>query len=136
MLCNPYLVFNDNCEQAFKFYEKVLGGKIIAMTTFGETPGGEQQEPGFRDKIMHARMEFGGNTLMASDSPASYFEPTKGMSVALNVDSPEDAERIFEAFSEGAEIKMPLQETFWAVRFGMLTDRFGTPWMINCEKKQ
>jgi PhnB protein len=136
MQCSPYLNFNGNCEQAFKFYEKVLGGKIIAMMTFGDTPASEQQDPAFRDKIMHARLEFGGNILMASDSPPAYLEPMKGISVALNVDTPEEAERIYKAFAEGAEIKMPLQETFWALRFGMLTDRFGTPWFINCEKKQ
>jgi PhnB protein len=136
MLSNPYLVFNGNCEQAFKFYEKVLGGKITAMLTFGEAPASEQQELGSRDKIMHARMEFGGNTLMASDSPPSYFEPMKGMSVALHVDTPEEAERVYKAFAEGADVKMPLEETFWATRFGMLTDRFGTPWMINCGKRQ
>jgi PhnB protein len=136
MQCNPYLTFNGNCEQAFKVYEKVLGGKILAMMKFSETPASDQHGPEFRDKIVHARLSFGNNILMASDAPAAHFEPMKGMSVTLGVDTPEEAERIFKAFSDGAQIQMDLQETFWAVRFGMLVDRFGTPWMINCEKKQ
>jgi PhnB protein len=136
MQCNPYLVFNGNCEQAFKFYEKLLGGKIIAMMKFAETPAAGQHGPDFRDKIVHARLSFGSNVLMASDAPQQHFEPMKGMSVTLNVDTPDEAERIYKPLSEGAEIKMALQETFWALRYAMLTDRFGTPWMINCEKKQ
>jgi PhnB protein len=136
MQCNPYLVFNGNCEQAFKFYEQVLGGKITAMMKFAETPAADQHGSDFRDKIVHARLSFGSNVLMASDAPPHYFEPMKGMSVTLSVDTPDEAERIYKPLSEGAEIKMALQETFWALRYAMLTDRFGTPWMINCEKKQ
>jgi PhnB protein len=136
MQCNPYLVFNGNCEPAFKFYEKVLGGKIIGMMKFGETPAADMHGPDFRDKIVHARLSFGNNVLMASDAPPQYFEPMKGMSVSLNVDTPDEAERIYKSLSDGAQIKMALQETFWALRYAMLTDRFGTPWMINCEKKQ
>lgn len=136
MQCNPYLIFNGNCREAFKLYEKVLGGKIIAMMTFGETPAAEHTEAAFKDKIIHARLAFGNNVLMASDSPPQHYEPMKGISVTLNLDTPDEAERIFSAFAEGGQIKMPIQETFWAVRYGMLVDRFGTPWMINCEKKQ
>src|SRR6478672_10510002 len=136
MQCNPYLAFNGNCEEAFKFYEKVLGGKMIAMMKFSETPAADQHGPDFRNKIVHARLSFGNNILMASDAPSAHYEPMKGMSVTLNLDTPEEAEKIFKAFSEGGKVGMPIQETFWAVRFGMLTDRFGTPWMINCEKKQ
>jgi PhnB protein len=136
MQCNPYLLFNGNCEEAFKVYEKVLGGKIIAMAKVSDTPAAEQHSPDFRDKIMHARMTFGNNTLMASDAPTQHFEAAKGMQVSLNVDTPAEAERIFKALSEGGNVKMPIQETFWAQRFGMLTDRFGTPWMVNCDKPQ
>jgi PhnB protein len=136
MQCNPYLLFNGNCEEAFKVYEKVLGGKIIAMMKVGDTPAAEQHGADFRDKIMHARMTFGNNTLMASDAPTPQFEAMKGMQVSLNVDTPTEADRIFKALSEGGNVRMPIQETFWAQRFGMLTDRFGTPWMVNCDKPQ
>jgi PhnB protein len=136
MQCNPYLLFNGNCEPAFKFYEKVLGGKIIAMMKFSETPAADMHGPDFRDKIVHARLTIGGSVLMASDAPPAHYEPMTGMQVTLNVDTAEEAERIFKAFAEGGNVKMPIQETFWAIRYGMLVDRFGTPWMINCEKKQ
>jgi PhnB protein len=136
MLCNPYLIFNGTCEQAFKLYEGVLGGRITAMYRFGETPASGQADPAFADKIMHATLQFGDNYLMASDAPPQHFAPMQGMSVSLNVHSVEDAERIFAALADGGLVKMPIQQTFWAERFGMLTDRFGTPWMINFEKKQ
>jgi PhnB protein len=136
MQCNPYLLFNGNCEEAFKVYEKVLGGKIVAMAKVKDTPAAEHHTPDFQDKIMHARMTFGNNTLMASDAPAPHYEAMKGIQVSLNVDTPAEADRVFKALAEGGNIKMPIQETFWAQRFGMLTDRFGTPWMVNCDKPQ
>lgn len=136
MKLNPYLNFDGNCEEAFQLYAKVLGGKIGAMVTFAEAPAEARAKPEWRDKIMHARMSFGDNVLMASDAPPEHYQPMQGLFVSLNVDTPEEAERIWQAFAEGARINMPLQPTFWAQRFGMLTDRFGTPWMINCEDKK
>lgn len=136
MKMNPYLLFNGNCKQAFQFYAKVLNGKIAGMTTFGEAPAEMQTQPQWRDKVMHAWMTFGDNVLMASDAPPDHAEPMQGISISLNVDTAEEAERIWKAFAEGAQIKMALQQTFWALRFGMLVDRFGTPWMINCEAKK
>jgi PhnB protein len=136
MQLNPYLFFQGNCKEAFTFYEKVLGGKIIAMMTHGETPAAEHTKPEWQDKIIHARMTFGDQVLMASDAPPEHHRPMQGFSVSLSVEEPAEADRIFDAFSEAGEITMPIQETFWAHRFGMLVDRFGTPWMINCEKKQ
>jgi PhnB protein len=132
MQLNPYLFFKE----AFTFYEKVLGGKIIAMMTHGETPAAEHTKPEWQDKIIHARMTFGDQVMMASDAPPEHHRPMQGFSVSLSVEEPAQADRIFKAFSEGGEVTMPIQETFWAHRFGMLVDRFGTPWMINCEKKQ
>lgn len=131
---NPYLVFNGQCAEAFRFYEQVLGGKIEMMMTFGESPAAEHTPPGAQDRIMHVRLVVDGQALMGSDSPPEYFEKPQGISVSLNVDEPEDAERIFHAFAEGGTVTMPIQKTFWAGRFGMLVDRFGTPWMVNCEK--
>ena len=133
MELNPYLTFNGQCEAAFKFYEKVFGGKIEAMMTFGSSPMAEQTPPEWRNKIMHARMSVGGKTLMASDAPPDRYEAMKGIMVTLGIDDPGEAERIFRALSERATIQMPIQKTFWAERFGMLVDKFGTPWMVNCE---
>ena len=134
MELNPYLTFNGQCEAAFKFYEKVFGGKIEAMMTFGSSPMAEQTPPEWRNKIMHARMSVGGKTLMASDAPPDRYEAMKGIMVTLGIDDPGEAERIFRALSERATIQMPIQKTFWAERFSMLVDKFGTPWMVNCEK--
>jgi PhnB protein len=134
MQLNPYLTFNGRCEAAFKFYEKVLGGKIEAMMTYGSSPMVEQTSPEWRNKIMHARLSIGDKILMASDAPPDRYEAMKGIMVTLGIDDPGEAERIFRALSENATVQMPIQETFWARRFGMLVDQFGTPWMVNCEK--
>ena len=88
----------------------------------------------WHDKILHARLQIGDDVLMASDAPPGRRDKMQGFSVTLNIKEPAEAERIFAAFAEGAKVTMPLAETFWAQKFGMLTDRFGTPWMINCEK--
>lgn len=87
-----------------------------------------------RKKIIHARLVGNGMLLMGSDAPPDRYEPMKGFSVTLNVNEPAEAERVFNALADGGSVRMPLGETFWAKKFGMLTDRFGTPWMINCEK--
>jgi len=133
MQLNPYLNFNGQCKEAMEFYQRVLGGEIVAMMTFRGSPAAEHVPAESQDHIMHARLVFGGNVLMASDAPCN-FAPMTGISVALNVEQPAEAERIFHALAEGGSVTMPIEETFWARRFGMLTDRYGTPWMINCEK--
>ena len=135
MQLNPYLFFNGQCEAAFKFYAELLGGKIIAMMTHAGTPAENQVPPEWREKIIHARMAVGGQLLMGSDAPPGHFQQPQGFSVSLLVDEPEDAERIFHTLAENGTVKMPLQKTFWAIRFGMLVDRFGIPWMVNCEEK-
>ncbi|MBN9601767.1 MAG: VOC family protein [Afipia felis] len=131
----PYLFFNGQCEEAFKFYEKVLGAKIEAMLPYKDMPGDMQHPPELLNKIMHARMSIGDQVVMASDSPADRFNKPQGFDLNLSVEKPEEADRIFKALSEGAQITMPIAETFWAQRFGALVDKFGTPWMVNCEKK-
>ncbi len=136
MQWNPYLLFNGRCEAAFKFYEKSLGGKIVMMSRYGDAPGG-QMSPEQKNQIMHARLIAGDQILMGSDDCMDgAADSVKGCSIAIQLDTPEDADRIFSALSDGAKITMPLAETFWARRFGMLTDKFGVPWMINCEKAQ
>ena len=134
MQLNPYLFFNGNCEAAFKFYEKVLGGKIEAMLPHEGTPAAEHVPPEWRNKIMHARLSVGDKVLMGSDAPPDHYEAMKGFSVTLGIDRPADAERIFHALAEKGTVRLPIQKTFWAARFGMLVDQFGTPWMINCEQ--
>jgi PhnB protein len=134
MKINPYLNFKGECEEAFQFYAKVLGGRIDAIMHFEGTPHQEHISPEWRKKVMHACMTVGNFQIMASDCPPEMYEPMQGTSVALHLDTPEDADRIYNALSEKGTIKMPLQETFWAHRFGMFTDKYGTPWMINCAK--
>lgn len=134
MHVNPYLTFPGNCEEAFTFYAKVLGAKIDAMIPHAGTPAEEYASPEWKNKIMHACMSIGDSKLMASDCPPDRFDASKGISVALHPKTVAEADRIFSALSEGGTVAMPIEETFWAARFGMLTDRFGTPWMINCDK--
>ena len=94
----------------------------------------DRAPPNWGSKIMHARLEFSGQTLMGSDAPPERYHAPKGTMISVSVDKPEDADRIFQSLSEKGTVEMPIQKTFWAQRFGMLTDQFGTPWMINCEK--
>lgn len=133
MQLNPYLIFDGQCEAAFDFYAHWLGGRIEALHRFDEAPSGDQTPPGMADKIMHVRMAVGDWVLMGSDSPAEYYEKPQGFSVTLGIDDPAEAERVFDTLAEGGTVHMPLQQTFWALRFGMLMDRFGIPWMVNCE---
>jgi PhnB protein len=134
MELNPYLHFNGQCEAAFKFYERCLNGKIVAMMPHAGTPAEQQVPAEWRNKIIHARLAFGDQVLMASDVPPDQYEKPKGFSVTVSVSDAGEAEKIFKALAEGATVQMPIQETFWAVRFGMLVDQYGIPWMINCEK--
>ena len=134
MQLNPYLTFSGQCEAAFKFYEKVLCGKIEAMMPHAGSPMADHVPPEWRSKIMHARLSVDGNLLMGSDAPPDRYEQMKGITVTLGINDPNEAERVFKALSENGTVQMPIQKTFWAARFGMLVDQFGTPWMINCEQ--
>ncbi len=134
MRLNAYLLFNGQCEAAFRFYERCLGGKTEAMTTHAGTPAEAHVPPEWRNKILHARLVVNGEAIMGSDAPPDRYEQPQGFSVALQVNDPAEAERMFRALAENGQVRMPIQETFWAARFGMLVDQFGIPWMINCEK--
>lgn len=134
MKLTPYLSFDGQCEAAFRFYEKCLDGKIAFMMTFGESPMADQAPPEWSKKILHVTLTVGDQVLQGSDAfPGAYQKP-QGISVTIALTSVADAERIFQALAEEGEVQMPIQETFWALRFGVLTDQFGTPWLINCEK--
>ena len=134
-LLNPYLHFNGQCEEAFTFYAEVLGGEIVAMMPHKGTPAEEHVPVEWRNKIIHARLMVGDKLLMASDAPPDRFDQPKGFSVTVGVDTAAEAERIYNTFAEGGTALVDMDETFFAERFGMVTDRFGTPWMILCEKK-
>ncbi|POA30964.1 MULTISPECIES: VOC family protein [unclassified Pseudomonas] len=134
MKINPYLIFNGDCKAAFTFYAQCLQGTLEMMMTFGESPARDQIPASSHDLIMHTRLVVGDQVLMASDTtPDRPYHGISGCSVSLNVTSIAEAERIFSALADKGTIQMPLEATFWAARFGMLVDRFGVPWMVNCE---
>jgi len=134
MKVNPYLFFNGDCEAAFRFYEQHLGAKIDALLTHAGTPAAKEVPPEWEKKILHGKLTIGDDVLMASDAPPGRYQKPQGFFVSLSVKEPAGAERIFDALAEKGIVQMPIQETFWAVRFAMVVDRFGIPWMINCEK--
>jgi PhnB protein len=134
MKVNPYLFFKGNCAEAFKLYADVLGGKIVAMMPHKGSPAEAQTPKEWQDKIMHARLDIGDQMIMASDAPPGHQANMGGFSISLDVATPAEAERVFAGLSKGGTVGMPLGETFFAKSFGMLTDRFGTPWMIICPK--
>lgn len=136
MKLNPYLNFPGTCEEAMTSYAKVLGGEVVAMLAYGEMPGDHPIPDDMRKKIAHARIEIGDQVLMASDAGPDRFKPMQGVSVTLNIPEPAEAERVFEALAEGGTTIMALEETFWAKKFGVLVDRFGTQWMVNCVKPE
>lgn len=133
MQSNTYLFFDGECKAAFKFYEQCLGGKIDEMMTYGDAPLSEEIPSEQRDRIMHANLTVDSLVLMGSDTPPDGFEKPQGFSVNLQFDDLVEAERIFQKLAENGTVKMPFQETFWSTRFGMLVDRFGTPWMIDVQ---
>jgi PhnB protein len=133
MELTPYLNFNGQCAEAFKLYERVLGGRIVAMHTHGETPARDHVPAEWHDKIMHVRLEIGDKALMGSDAPPDQYTAPQGIYVSISVGDPAEGERIFAALAEQGTITMPFQKTFWSPGFGMAVDRFGTPWMVNCE---
>jgi PhnB protein len=129
---NISLAFDGRCEEAFALYERCLGGTLFKMT-YAEAPE-TTAPPGWGAKIYHATLKVGDAAIMGSDVPPGGYETPQGFSIILQMDDPAAAERVFQALAEGGRVGMPLQETFWAVRFASLVDRFGIPWTINCEK--
>jgi PhnB protein len=130
----PYLGFDGQCADAFKFYERALRGKIDMMMTYGESPAAAQTPADQHGRIMHAHMMVGDQSLMGGDAPANMFHKPAGFCVSLHVDTEAEAERVFKELSDGGQVNAPMGETFWAKRFGMAVDKFGTPWIVNCPK--
>ena len=130
----PNLAFNGQCESAFKFYEECLHGKIVFMTTYENAPANLQTPSDWRKRIFHATFTVGEFMFSGSDVPPGQYQKPQGFALQLNLGDPVEAERIFNGLAENGIVQMPLQETFWALRFGVLVDQFGVPWLVNCEK--
>ncbi len=133
MQINPYLTFNGQCEAAFTFYQRCLGGQIEIMLRHGETPMAGQTPADWLNKIMHAQLEIGGRILMGSDAPPDRYRAPQGFMVNLGIDDVQRAEQVFNAMAHNGSVRMPFQQTFWAHRFGMLDDQFGIAWSLNCQ---
>ncbi len=133
MRANVYLHFNGKCAAAFKFYEQCLNAKVAMTMTYGDSPAAAVH-PELRDAVMHTRLVVGDTLIMGCDAPADRYSKPQGFTVALNTEDPAEVDRVFNALVVGGTVTMPLQETFWAKRFGMLVDQFGIAWMVNCEK--
>jgi PhnB protein len=134
MKIHAYLFFDGRCEEAFKFYETCFRGKIEMMMPHAGSPAEKDTPKEWHWKILHAALMVGDQMLMASDAPPQYHQKMSGFAVSLAITDPAEAERVFNELADGGKVNMPFGETFWAHRFGMVEDRFGTPWMISCEK--
>jgi len=132
MKLDIYLNYRGNCEQAFRFYEQHLGGRITQMMKHGEQPGQDTVPDDWKDAVLHARIEIGGTVLMGADIPSA--EPMRSAYLTLILDSAEEAERLYLLLSDDGQIFMKMEETFFASRFAMLRDKFGTSWMLLHER--
>lgn len=132
MKMHAYVNFAGKCAEAFRFYEKHLGGTIGMMMTHGQAPDQTKVDPAWKDMVLHARLSVAGTELLGADIPSA--QPMRSAYLTLNVDSDAEADRIFKALSDGGEVFMPVQETFFATRFAQLRDRFGINWMIIHER--
>ncbi|HWS72895.1 MAG TPA: VOC family protein [Thermoanaerobaculia bacterium] len=131
----PYLIFDGNCAEAVRFYEKLFGAKITMIMTNGESPMADQMPAEAKDRVLHARLVLNDRALMASDAMlGEKYEGMQNFAVSQYFASLEEGQRVWDALAEGGQIRMPFQQTFWSERFGMLADRFGTPWMISAGK--
>jgi PhnB protein len=134
MQVHPYLSFNGQCEAAFTFYERCLGARRGAIFRYAGSPMADQVPPDWQDKVMHGTLTIGEQVLMGGDvAPIGYEEP-RGFSLSIQIANPTEAERIFGELAKEGTVRVPLEQTFWASRFGMVVDRFGIPWLINCEE--
>jgi PhnB protein len=129
-----HLHFKGNCREAFEYYAALFGGEIVFAMTYGEMPDAQDTPAAIRDRIVHARVDLGGEFLLGTDPPDDRYQAPQGFNVMALVETPGEAERVFNRLAEGGRVVMPFGQTFWAYRFGMCNDRFGIPWMINCEK--
>ena len=134
MRINPHLSFNSQCEAAFEMYAKCLGGKITSMATYGGSPMSEHTPEALHDLVAHATLDLGEFQITGGDAAPYQYQKPQGFSILLECGTPTEADRVFAELAQSGTVQLPLQETFWAARFGMLADQFGIPWMINCGK--
>ena len=133
MVLTTYLGFKGNCREAFDYYAKVLGGKIVFRMTYGESPMA-QQHPESKDKIMHNTLSVPeGGLLNGADAPPGQGSPQSGFSVCVGVKDAAEGKKIFDGLAEGGKVHMPFDKTFWSAGFGMCIDKFGVPWMVNTD---
>jgi PhnB protein len=135
----PYISFKGNCEEAINFYKDRLGAEVLFSQTYGESPMSEQVADENKNKIMHTSIKIGDSVIMACDNVFGDQNPTtigNNISLAIGGNDVAAADGMFEKLSDGGTVTMPMQETFWAERFGMLTDKFGINWMFNIDKPQ
>ena len=133
MQMTTYLSFSGECEAAFKFYEECLGGRLGEIFRYAGSPMAEQVPADWQNKVMHGSLTIGEHVLMGGDVAPDRYEKPKGFSLSLQMTSTTQAERVFQLLAKDGTVVMPLEKTFWAARFGMLVDRYGIPWLINCE---
>jgi len=134
MSCHPNLTFDGRCEAAFRLYEECFRGKTVFQMTYENAPGDFGALPDWGKKIFHATFEASGMKFAGGDQPPERYQKPQGFAMQYNLSDPGEADRIFSRLSANGTVQMPLQETFWAARFGVVTDEFGIPWVINCEK--
>lgn len=134
MEMTPYLNFRGDCEAAFTFYEQCLGGKLGPVFRYAGTALADQVPADWQHKVMHGSISLGRQVLMGGDVAPERYEEPKGISLSLQLESTTDAERIFSQLANGGVVMVPLEQTFWAARFGVVRDRFGVPWVINCDE--
>lgn len=130
-----YLNYGGNCRQAFEFYQQHLGGKITMLTTHGEQPDASKMPPDWKNAVLHARIDIGGTTILGADIPPDRFQPMRSAYLSLMTDTADEADLAYALLTDGGQIFMPMAETFFAKRFAMLRDRFGTSWMILHESR-
>lgn len=133
MKLNVYLNFPGTCEEALQFYQSILGGELTPVFRYEGSPAAGEVGEEWGSKVMHGSLKIENLELMGSDLVPDHYTAPQGTHVSINVEDPEEAARIFSGLAEGANITMPLEKTFWAQKFGMLVDRYGIGWMVNCE---
>jgi PhnB protein len=135
MKLTPYLNFAGNTQEALDFYANALDGQVVYMQRYGDSPMPSDED--YKNKVMHARLQFGDNLIMVSDAMKGYEVSTEGnIQLSIEMDDVAQQERVFNKMAEGGKVTMPLSDQFWGARFGMLQDKFGVSWMFNCNLKK
>jgi PhnB protein len=131
MQLHPYLNFGGNCEEAFRYYEKHLGAKVLEVVKYSDNPDAAKAHPGSETMVLHARLAIAGTDVMATDVPGGRFEPMRSAYLSLALDSTPEAERVHKMLADGGQVFQPMTETFFAHRFSVLRDKFGVLWMLS-----